>query len=41
MINDNKLTDLTKEQISPLKIENGQIIQLKPSQLPLMSQVSI
>lgn len=34
-------TDVMKEQLPAIKIEDGQIQYLKPSQLPLMAQVNI
>jgi len=41
LINENKLNESTKEQLPALKIENGEVAHLKPSQLPLMNQVNI
>jgi hypothetical protein len=41
VISENKLTESIKEQSPSSKIDDGEIMHLKPSQLPLMNQVNI
>ena len=40
MISDIRLVEFTREQIPASRIDDGEIMHLKPSQLPLMTQVN-
>lgn len=41
VVSDIRMVEFPREQIPASRIDNGEIMHLKPSQLPLMTQVNI